>query len=116
MFAASPHVRTWRARMPAAALPTRKDEHERIVSAMITHPDRNVVVEAHEGRSQSRSPTLHPNRRPPSALALLSLVCLTAALALALVQNVELDALAGTSEGIAQFGIEGEGDLPLPVA
>lgn len=59
---------------------------------------------------------MHRNRRHPSALALLSIVSLTAALALALVQNVEREPAKGTSEGMAQFGIEGEGDLPLPVA
>jgi hypothetical protein len=58
---------------------------------------------------------MHRNRRP---LALLSLVSLMAGLALAWVQNVELDAQTGAAgqDGIARTGIEGEGDLPLPVA
>jgi hypothetical protein len=55
---------------------------------------------------------MQPNRRPPVAIALLSLVSLMAALAVALVQNVERD----LQDGVAQMGIEGEGDLPLPVA
>jgi hypothetical protein len=59
---------------------------------------------------------MHPNRRPPAAIALLSLISLMAALAVALVQNVECELQHGIGDGIAQMGIEGEGDLPLPVA
>lgn len=57
---------------------------------------------------------MHRNRR---TFALLSLVSLMAGLALSLVSNVEIDALRGAAgtNGIAQMGIEGEGDLPLPV-
>jgi hypothetical protein len=56
---------------------------------------------------------MHRNRRP---LALLSLVSLMAALALAWVQNVELVGRGDMTDGIAQLGIEGEGDIPLPIA
>jgi hypothetical protein len=56
---------------------------------------------------------MHRNRRP---LALLSLVSLMAALALAWVQNVELVGRGEMNDGIAQLGIEGEGDIPLPIA
>jgi hypothetical protein len=56
---------------------------------------------------------MHRNRRP---LALLSLVSLMAALALAWVQNVELVDGGDMNDGIAQLGIEGEGDIPLPIA
>jgi hypothetical protein len=58
--------------------------------------------------------SMHRNRRP---LALLSLVSLMAALALAWVQNVELMGRGeARTDGIAQLGIEGEGDIPLPIA
>ena len=59
---------------------------------------------------------MHRNRRP---LAVLSLVSLMAALALSWVQNVELDARVGAradEHAIAAAGIEGEGDIPLPIA
>jgi hypothetical protein len=50
---------------------------------------------------------MHRNRRPQAAIVLLSLV--VAALALAWVDEpVDQD-------GFARMGIEGEGDLPLPV-
>lgn len=58
---------------------------------------------------------MHRNRRPPAAITLLSLVSLTAVLALAFVQNVELGP-HDAQDGVALMGIEGEGDLPLPVA
>lgn len=58
-----------------------------------------------------------PAQPAQSAIALLSLVSLMAALALGLVPNVELDGLrTDVDDGIARMGIEGEGDLPLPVA
>jgi hypothetical protein len=59
---------------------------------------------------------MHRNRRHPQAIALLSLVSLVAAIAVALVQNVELDRQDDAADGIALIGIEGEGDIPLPVA
>jgi hypothetical protein len=59
---------------------------------------------------------MHRTRRHPSAIALLSLASLVAVLALALVQNVELVEQNDVSEGVAWTGIEGEGDIPLPIA
>jgi hypothetical protein len=58
-----------------------------------------------------------PAQPAQSAIALVSLVSLMAALALGLVHDVELDGLGiNVDDGIARMGIEGEGDLPLPVA
>lgn len=55
---------------------------------------------------------MHRNRRP---LALVSIVSLVALLAAVLVlENVELG--GGNDVGTAIAGIEGEGDIPLPVA
>jgi hypothetical protein len=68
---------------------------------------RHIKDEANRGAQP-----MHRNRRPQSAIALLSLVSLMAALALAFVQNVELG--MGVDDGLALMGIEGEGDLPLP--
>jgi hypothetical protein len=59
---------------------------------------------------------MHRNRRHLSAIASLSLASLVAALGLALLQNVELDGQNDVADGIALVGIEGEGDIPLPVA
>jgi hypothetical protein len=57
---------------------------------------------------------MHRNRRP---LALVSLVSLVAVLAsVAMLQNAELAEQNDVSDGIARTGIEGEGDIPLPVA
>jgi hypothetical protein len=57
---------------------------------------------------------MHRNRRHPLAIAVLSLVSLVAVLAV--VQNVELDEQNDVADGIARIGIEGEGDIPLPIA
>jgi hypothetical protein len=72
---------------------------------------RHMTDEANRGAQP-----MHRNRRQPPAIAFLSLASLVAALALAWVQNVELDRQSDVADGIAQMGIEGEGDIPLPVA
>jgi hypothetical protein len=53
---------------------------------------------------------MHRNRRFSAAIALLSLVSLVAALAFGLLDTYSPE------NAIAQTGIEGEGDLPLPVS
>jgi hypothetical protein len=86
---------------------------------------RHMQNEANRGahpmhRNRPAQPA-QPAQSAQPAIALVSLVSLMAALALAFVQNVELDGLGmgrgiAVDDGIARMGIEGEGDLPLPVA
>jgi hypothetical protein len=60
---------------------------------------------------------MQPNRRPLALVSLISLVSLVGVLGwVSVLQNVELGEQNDVGDGIARMGIEGEGDIPLPVA